>query len=214
LSISSSIPLDWSPYLKALGYFPLLEKLVFIVTISYVTLSEPFALTRVLDNHQKTLKHFEVRKNYGYFYDNPRDSAYKVWATDELSTLVLPALQTLEIGLWPDLPWLSPLSLSIIPHAPFLVSLSIIDFVLYDIQVEAILNSLPLGRDGEKCLQDFRLSVLYLHPQLVDLLASKLPHLKSLDLTFDHLAASTDISYADLHAYVSYVFLCNVPSSR
>jgi hypothetical protein len=207
LTISSSLPVDWSPYLRALGYFPLLRKLALIVTISSVTLSEPFALTRMIGTHHETLTHIVIRKNDGYSFHNPpdSDSSYRLWVTDEFSTMTLPALQALEIWLWPDLRWRLPLSLSIIPHSSCLTSLRIADSVLYDSQVEAILNCLHLGPDGVNCLQDLRLSVLYLHPQLVDLLAAKLPRLKSLDLTFEHLAASTDFN-APRRVYVSLIF--------
>jgi len=211
LTISSSIPLDWSPYLDGLGHFPLLQKLVLILTISYVTLSNPSALTRVLDTHQENLRHFKVIKNHGYSLNNPRDSLYGAWVTDEFSTLILPVLQTLEIGLWPDLPWRSPPSLSIIPQASCLVSLTIFDVVLCDTQVDRVLDSLQLGPDGG--LQELRLSVVYLHPQLMDLLAAKLPLLKVLDLTFDRLAPNTDIqsAYYNKYAYVSFTFVSYVP---
>jgi hypothetical protein len=163
------------------------------------------ALTRLVNNHRHTLRHFTVRKNYGYTSNIPQDSLYATWVVDEFSTLVLPALETLEMGLWSNLPYRSPLRLSIIPPAPSLVSLSIVDFVLYDVQVEAILNSLHVGSNGSRCLQNLRISVLYLHPRLVDLLAAKLPGLRFLDLTFEHLAASTSITIN--YRYVSPVLL-------
>jgi hypothetical protein len=63
-------------------------------------------------------------------------------------------------------------------------------------------------------IQELQLSVLYLHPQLVDLLAAKLPRLKSLDLTFELLAVRTDPTndnHRD-HAFVGPVLVSCVPS--
>ena len=205
LIVSSALPLDWSPYFNGLGCFPLLQKLALVLTISSVTLSEPMALTRLIDNHRQTLRQFSVRKNYGYTSDIPHDSLYATWIADEFSMLVLPALETLEMGLWPNLPYRSPLRLSVIPPASSLVSLSIVDFVLYDVQVEAILDALYVGSDGSRRLQSLQISVLFLHPHLVDLLATKLPGLKFLDLTFEHLAASTSVTINC--RYVSSVLL-------
>jgi hypothetical protein len=205
LSVSVSISLDMTPFFNGLGHFPLLQKLIIIVSITSTTLTDPSTLTRVLDIHKETLQHFTIRRNHGSNLHTPSDPAYGTWVTKELSTLVLPVLETLEISLWPSMPWRSPLTLPIIPQAHRLASLSLLDGVLYNSQVEAILSSLSRSTEGGSCMKSLQLSVRYLHPQLMDLLAAKLPQLKGLDLTFGTLVSSIDAENTYRHAFVSCV---------
>lgn len=108
-----------------IGFFPPLQKMVLNVTISSVTLSEPSALTSVLYTHQENL----WSGNFLHF---------KHWKSA-----------------YPRSYPIARLSISsIVPQAPCLVSLRMVDFVPNDVLVvEAILEPLPLRSDGEKCLQ-------------------------------------------------------------
>lgn len=180
-TISSSELVDVTSLFSALRYFPRLQKLAIHATISHLTV--PYALTKFLTRHETTLKHFALGPSDATILRDEPDFMYETWVTQVFCGLDLPALQSLHIGLSiGSYPFSDPITppLSSI-RLPQLVSLALSDAYMSHDDIEATFSD----RFDGNCLESLQLNVKELSPKVLDTLAAKLPHLVSLDMTFE-----------------------------
>lgn len=197
LALSSSEYLDLTPIFCGLEQFPALHSLEIFTTFSSLCLSEPSALTRVLQLHKQTLQQFSLTPR-------PRvsttsrvtDSSYDRWLEQDLSKLVLPNLRKLEINQVPFIGYIRPFSVTVPDLRGFSTSLTSLTMVNYFLEIDG-LNALCASltsHPGRNCLETLRIDVQFLSSSIFDLLDAKLSRLEELDLRY----AQMDVTVVSL----------------
>ncbi|KAF9467602.1 hypothetical protein BDZ94DRAFT_1294927 [Collybia nuda] len=179
LTILSEI-MDLTNLFYGLGHFPLLQTLSIHTAMNRLTFKVPYLLAKFITLHKDTLQVLTIVPLDAMLLRN--ELSYRVWVTQVFCGLDLPALQSLDIGLSMGFPF----SDTIIPplystRLPRLVSLILSDaYMSYD-DIEATFGN---NFNGNR-LESLQIRVEELNPQVLYLLAERLLHLTSLDMTFE-----------------------------
>ncbi|KAF8876061.1 hypothetical protein BD779DRAFT_1561426 [Infundibulicybe gibba] len=189
LSISSSDTVDLTPFFAGLGHIQFLQRLEIRMIFNQNSLALPQTLFGVLEAHKATLQHLVInpRLPRGTLV-SPHGASLGHWIEDMASSPRLPRLKTLEVGWKPY----SNSSLGFLgePLPPDLgrISVELKHLVLTD-DFLTLQEFLCCWMLRGILLESLKFNVVVLSPQLFDLLASKLPHLKSLDIKFARASA-------------------------
>jgi hypothetical protein len=181
LSFASSDNLrDLGPLFRSLGRYPMLRKLDISVDFHKCGLSDPRGLTRLLVEHNDTLRSVILRPTLsrGNHWEIAEASLVEWMSENASNKRFLSDVQSLDLRM-PMAPSHLNMTVSYIHRsAATLTSLSLLDHSLRYEQIEAVVKVLSsVGR-----LKTLTLQVLTLSPQLVDLMAKKLPFLEVLNL--------------------------------
>ncbi|KAJ7230574.1 hypothetical protein GGX14DRAFT_486298 [Mycena pura] len=179
LSLRLCEPLDIAPLFDSLRYMPCLDSLSLSIPMARPHLGHPSGLGRFLERH-RSLGHLALRATElsgdGLV---PADDPLSEWINDALSFVTGPAkLRTLEasLALFP----IEAAALCIGRFARTLHTLVLTGRYLPYERVDELLSA--MRRAGAGRLQTLRLGAVTLSPELVDLLAEKLPGLRRLEL--------------------------------
>jgi len=183
LTIQSWEPADLSPMLCAITCLPALEQLIVAIPIESTHLGAPEGLARFLIAHRSSLRVLRLRATqYGGPGMTPDLVSFDNWIKDAINGVNLPKLRVLDIS-----SNLFPTCTSILCLQHFAASITSLSLTgcyrTYD-DVEEIL-SLVSGRN--KVLSRFRIGLVSLSPQLIDLISTKLPRLTSLELVVKYV---------------------------
>ncbi|KAG5635868.1 hypothetical protein H0H81_009826 [Sphagnurus paluster] len=188
LSISTLMMVDLNPFFDGVGYLPKLRKFVLIFELSFVVFQSPAPaasyVARFISRHQEILQHLTVRIQHPHFFPFHEES----WMQTYSVNLKLPHLRTLELGVLAraydarfPLDWRK--NVQHLPSLSQLENLIIFNTTLSIEDVEALLEALHHSKSCD-ILQRLSMKITILNSRLVDLLASRLPSLTYLELTF------------------------------
>jgi len=187
LLVSSSMVVNMNSFFGGIDRLPKLRKLVISDVLPFVVFGEnstqePSSLAPFIVRHRKTLEHLTVRIHHSL----PQPFIDEKWMQFGSPDLYFTRLQTFELGGLSsqrirEEDWRS--NILYFPSIPCLETLTIFDKALSWDDINALLSVLIRAGTGDQ-LRRMSLKVEKLNAQLIDLLATKLPHLKELDLTF------------------------------
>jgi len=179
-AIQSWEPLDFSPLFRALQFFPVLKRFSIAIPNSSPHLGDPSGLRDLLTRQSETLRHLTLRctqfSGAGLIAD---ENPVHEWMQKVLCDVTIAGLQTLEVGLG-----LFPIETAIMclqRFAKTLLSLVLTGRYLTYEQISTAVSTFAHCH-ADAGLKTLRLGPLTLSPQLVDLLAEKLPGLGRLEL--------------------------------
>ncbi|KAJ7460744.1 hypothetical protein FB451DRAFT_1405285 [Mycena latifolia] len=180
LSLRLCEPLDMSPLFDSLRYMPFLDCLCLSIPMARPHLGHPSGLGKFLDRHNQSLTHLVLRATElsgdGL---TPTEDPLSEWINDALSYVTGPVkLRNLEASL--TLFPVEAAAMCLGRFARTLHSLTLTGRHLPYDRVDELLTA--LRRAGGGRLQTLRLGAVTLSPELVDLLAEKLPSLRRLEL--------------------------------
>jgi hypothetical protein len=172
LSFETSLSTDFSPFFSALGHFPHLSELALSIPTSDPHLGDPSAMKGFLHSHRDTLTQFSLR---GFCMRHTWVNMDSLWLSACLSGMTFSSLHTLNVGtsFIPS----SVAMLCIQQSADTLTALDITGEYLCFEEVDDIIRTAAGGR-----LRSLSMGVTCLCPQLVDMLAARLPGLTKLNL--------------------------------
>ncbi|KAJ7708775.1 hypothetical protein B0H17DRAFT_365147 [Mycena rosella] len=180
LSLRLCEPLDISPLFDSLRFMPLLDSLSISIPLARPHLGHPSGLGKFLNRHSQSLSHLALRATElsgdGL---TPTEDALSEWINDALSYVTAPPkLRSLEASLA-----LFPVAAAALCLGRFARTLGTLTLtgrhLPYD-RVDELLGA--VRRAGGGRLHTLRLGAVTLSPELVDLLAEKLPGLRRLEL--------------------------------
>ncbi|KAF9268687.1 hypothetical protein L218DRAFT_852688 [Marasmius fiardii PR-910] len=168
-------PLDMSPFFSSLRRFRVLESISLSIPVGRPHLGDPDAITDFLSLHSTSLRSLTIRASelggWG-FTSNLSD-----WIETTFSPVRLARLRSLEISL--NLIPLESAMVCIRKFAGTLGSLVLTGRYLDFHDVETVTSAFPPCR---RSLESIRLGSVTLNPQLLDMLAKKLPYVTRLEL--------------------------------
>ncbi|KAJ7132248.1 hypothetical protein C8R44DRAFT_730952 [Mycena epipterygia] len=173
-------PLDMSPLFDSLRYMPVLDCLSISIPMTRPHLGHPSGLGRFLNRHSRSLGNLVLRATElsgdGLM---PTEDPLSEWINDALSYVIVPMkLRGLEASLT-----LFPVEAAVMCLGRFGRTLNTLTLtgrhLSYD-RVDELLSA--VRRAGAGRLHTLRLGSVTLSPELVDLLAEKLPSLRRLEL--------------------------------
>ncbi|KAJ7027854.1 hypothetical protein C8F04DRAFT_71270 [Mycena alexandri] len=173
-------PLDISPLFDSLRFMPALDCLSLSIPMARPHLGHPSGLGKFLNRHRQSLSHLVLRATElsgdGLM---PAEDPLSEWINDALSFVTGPVkLRTLEASL--TLFPIEAAAMCLGRFARTLHSLTLTGRHLPYDRVEELLGA--VRRAGAGRLHTLRLGGVTLSPELIDLLAEKLPSLKRLEL--------------------------------
>ncbi|KAJ7173641.1 hypothetical protein C8R46DRAFT_1256012 [Mycena filopes] len=173
-------PLDMSPFFESLRFMPALDCLSLSIPMARPHLGHPSGLGKFLDRHRQSLSHLVLRATElsgdGLI---PAEDPLCEWINDALSFVTGPVkLRTLEASL--TLFPIEAAAMCLGRFARTLHSLTLTGRHLPYDRVEELLGA--VRRAGAGRLHTLRIGGVTLSPELVDLLAEKLPGLRRLEL--------------------------------
>ncbi|ESK93631.1 hypothetical protein Moror_1529 [Moniliophthora roreri MCA 2997] len=178
LSIQLFEPLDMSPFFSSLGRLPLLESLSLSIPVSSPHLGDPDGLIDFLNLHTLSLRSLSIRatelSGRGF---TPIDTDLCEWMNTTFPSIRLLRLSSLEISLN-----LIPLETALVcvrKFASSLTSLTLTGRHLSFHEVQMVTDAFPEYRHG---LESLRIGSVTLTPQVLDVLAERLPLLSRLEL--------------------------------
>ncbi|KAJ7623697.1 hypothetical protein FB45DRAFT_113222 [Roridomyces roridus] len=178
LSLRLCEPVDLAPLFDSLRHMSCLDNLSISIPTSAPHLGDPAGFGKFLDRHRYTLSHLTLRATElsGPGLTVADEEPLSAWVNDALSFLSGPVkLRSLEASLA-----LFPVEAAAVCLGHLgrtLTSLTLTGrYLTYD-RVDELLSAVPRAR-----LRDLRLGPVTLSPQLVDLLAERLPALRQLAL--------------------------------
>ncbi|KAK7031500.1 polygalacturonase 3 [Favolaschia claudopus] len=180
LSLRLCEPLDISPLFDSLRVLPVLDCLSLSIPMARPHLGHPSGLGNFLNRHRHSLRHLALRASElsgdGLM---PAEDPLSEWINDALSFVTGPVkLRTLEVSLT-----LFPVEATAMVLGRFartLHSLTLTGRHLPWDRVDELLGA--VRRSGATRLSTLRLGAITLSPELIDLLAEKLPSLRRLEL--------------------------------
>ena len=180
LVIQSWEPTDLSPLFHTIGHMPALEDLSLCIPVENWHLGDPHGVHDFLNQHRTSLKSLRLRATqFGGIGLTPDLTSLHDWIKDVVRSVKLTKLRALDVS-----SNLFPVDTSVICVHRFsrtITSLSLTGgYRSYD-DVERAVN-LVADQDREESLGKLRIGLVSLSPQLMDLIASKLPHLFRLEL--------------------------------
>lgn len=180
LVIQSWEPSDLSPLFHAIEHMPALEDLSLCIPVENWHLGNPDGVHDFLNRHRTNLKSLRLRATqFGGIGLTPDLTSLHDWINDVVRSVKLTKLRALDVS-----SNLFPVDTSVICVHRFsqtITSLSLTGgYRSYD-DVERAVN-LVADQDREESLGKLRIGLVSLSPQLMDLIATKLPHLFRLEL--------------------------------
>ncbi|KAJ7272615.1 hypothetical protein B0H12DRAFT_1177263 [Mycena haematopus] len=180
LSLRLCQPLDISPLFDSLRFLPILDCLSLSIPMARPHLGHPSGLGKFLERHRQSLRQLVLRATElsgdGLM---PAEDPLSEWINDALSFVTGPMkLRTLEASL--TLFPIEAVAMVLGRFARTLHSLTLTGRHLPYDRVDELLGA--VRRAGAGRLQTLRLGAITLSPELVDLLAEKLPTLRNLEL--------------------------------
>ncbi|KAJ7789089.1 hypothetical protein B0H14DRAFT_3892070 [Mycena olivaceomarginata] len=180
LSLRLCEPLDISPLFDSLRFLPVLDHLSLSIPMARPHLGHPSGLGKFLDRHRQSLQHLALRATE-FSGDGlmPAEDPLSEWINDALSFVAGPVkLRSLEASLT-----LFPVEAAAMVLGRFARTLHTLTLtgrhLPYD-RVDELLSA--VRRAGAGHLHSLRLGAVTLSPELIDLLAEKLPGLRQLEL--------------------------------
>ncbi|KAF9467601.1 hypothetical protein BDZ94DRAFT_1248515 [Collybia nuda] len=179
LKISSSEVVDFGDLFYGLTCFPNLQKLGVYIPLNSPPSKVHPALGQFIQLHTKSLQDLTVVPLDAMMLQDAL--RYRAWVMELICGLDFPLLRSLHIGLLMgymfNITTVPPFSSIRLPQ---LVSLTLVDAYLPRGDIEAIFN----GTFNGNCLESLRIGVEKLSSRILLILAERLPHLTSLDMTF------------------------------
>lgn len=180
LVIQSWEPSDLSPLFYTIDHMPALEDLSLCIPVECWHLGNPDGVRDFLNRHRTNLKSLRLRATqFGGIGLTPDLTSLHDWINDAVRGVKLTKLRALDVS-----SNLFPVDTSVICVHRFsrtITSLSLTGgYRSYD-DVERAVN-LVADQGREESLGKLRIGLVSLSPQLMDLIATKLPHLFRLDL--------------------------------
>ena len=217
LSLSSRVSshfLDLTRFFTYLGTFSHLHTFCLSMPFDGAHLSSPSNLVAFLDKHHGTLQHLQLSTSRCSPTDIPLDPNCKYWIPNILRGLTnpLPRLCGLQLALRPLKADLTPITAFLKQYAPALSFLTFTDRQLTFDEVAMIVDTLTDSAAEALELKQLRLQILYLSPALLTFLATKLPRLVLLELSFNEVVAaapSHSQGYSKKAHLVSTLALCS-----
>lgn len=193
LSISTRVPsqfLDLTRFFTILGTFPRLHRFSLSIPFDGTHLSSPLVLTAFLSKHHETLQYLQLSTSRCSSADIPANPTSKYWIPNVLASIntPYPQLHGVQLALRPLKADLTPITRFLAQQAPELRCLNFTDRALTYDEVHGVLDS--LGSTDSSPLKQLRLRLQHLSPALLDLLASRLPRLALLELSFAEVKAT------------------------
>ncbi|KAJ7065228.1 hypothetical protein C8F01DRAFT_1124843 [Mycena amicta] len=181
LSLRLCEPMDVAPLFDSLRFMPSLESLCISIPLARPHLGHPSGLGRFLDRHRDTLRNLALRgselSGNGLI---PAEDPLSEWVNDALSFVTGPTkLRSLELSL--TLFPVEAATLCLGRFARSLTSLTLTGRQLPYDRVDELLSAIRRIAHGKR-LKKLRLGTVTLSPELIDLIAEKLPGLDRLDL--------------------------------
>lgn len=192
-SLSSRVPshfLDLTRFFTHLGTFPHLRTFCLSMPFDGAHLASPSSLVGFLNKHHRTLRHLHLSTSRCSPTDTPLDPSSKYWIPNVLTSLVNVSLDGLQLALRPLKADLTPITTFLTGHSHALDSLALTDRQLTFDEVAMILGALADSTGQALVLKRIRLQVPYLSPALLTFLATKLPRLELLELSFSEVVAT------------------------
>jgi hypothetical protein len=180
LVIQSWEPTDLSPLFHTIEHMPALEDLSLCIPVENWHLGDPDGVHDFLHRHRTNLKSLRLRATqFGGIGLTPDLTSLHDWINDAVRSVKLTKLRALDVS-----SILFPVDTSMICVHRFsrtITSLSLTGgYRSYDDVERAV--SLVADQDREESLGKLRIGLVSLSPQLMDLIATKLPHLFRLEL--------------------------------
>ncbi|KAF7317876.1 Polygalacturonase 3 [Mycena kentingensis (nom. inval.)] len=187
LSLRLCEPLDIAPLFDSLRLLSCLDSLNIAIPMARPHLGHPSGLGNFLERHRSSLRHLSLRASElsgdGII---PPDDPVSEWVNDALSFVVGPTkLKTLDMGLA-----LFPVEAAALCLGRFARSLTSLTLTGRHLPYDRVDELLSAVRRTGRRLQSLRLGTVTLSPDLVDLVAEKLPGLAQLDLIVRDVVAS------------------------
>ncbi|KAF8066924.1 hypothetical protein FPV67DRAFT_1497046 [Lyophyllum atratum] len=194
LSITSRMPcnnLDLTRFFSMLGVFPRLTRFSLSIPFDGAHLSPPYTLVTFLNKHRQSLQHLQLSSSRCSTPDSPTDPEAKFWIQKILSSLhtPFPRLHDVHLALRPLKADLTPVIGFLARHASELDNLTLTARALTYTEVKDILDEIGAYAHSS-LLKHLRLRLQHLSPALLELLASRIPRLALLELTFGEIAAA------------------------
>jgi len=187
LSTSSSENLDLSRLFRLLNRFPRLRSASLSIPFDGGHLSDPTSFSSFLEMHRGTLQHLSLKASRCIpVHTGKYDPDCVNWIQRIIGSVHVPfpQLSSLELALRPLRAPLHILSDFLTIHSPTLESLILNDRILTLDDVQSIVAPFASIQPEALPLKRLKLRVSYLSPELLYLLASRLPRLRSLNLIF------------------------------
>ncbi|KAF9485576.1 hypothetical protein BDN70DRAFT_988777 [Pholiota conissans] len=185
LSIQSWEPSDLFPLFLAIKSLPALDQLIIAIPVESMHLGHPRGLAAFLSANRSSLRVLRLRATqFGGQGMTPDPVSFDSWIKTAIQGVELPKLRILDIStnLFP----VETSALCLHQFSSTITSLSLTgSYRSYD-EMEEILD-LMANESREEALSTLRIGLISLSPQIVDLLASKLPRLYKLDLTVKYI---------------------------
>lgn len=192
LSITSRVPsrsLKLDRFFRMLGTFPHLRSFSLSIPFDGNHLSSPEQVVKFLNKHRHMLKQLRLSASR-CSPDSLVDPECKLWIPNTLTRLNMtpyPQLYDLHLAIRPIKMDLTPLMEFFGFHA--IDSLTLTERALTYDEVKAILDALSTC-EHSRGLKQLRLRIQYLSPELLELLAKRIPRLALLELAFGEILAS------------------------
>ncbi|KAF7309557.1 Polygalacturonase 3 [Mycena indigotica] len=186
LSLRLCEPMDVAPLFDSLQVLPFLESVAISIPLARPHLGDPSGLGNFFERQRNTLRNVALRSS-DLSGDGlvSHDGPLSEWVNDALSFVAGPThLRSLDISL--TLFPLEAAALCLGLFARSLTSLTLTGRQLTYDSVDELLGAVRRGRE----LQKLRLGTVTLSPELIDLIAEKLPALERLDLTIHEVVGS------------------------
>ncbi|TFK69100.1 hypothetical protein BDN72DRAFT_878648 [Pluteus cervinus] len=180
LSIQAWEPLDISPLFASIQSIPSLRTLAISIPTTLPHLGNPKGLRNFLNRHSSSLQELTLRASqYGGVGMTPDGVSMDHWIREAISDAELPHLHVLDIS-----SGLFPLATSIQCLTRFSRTISSLALTgrYHSLDDVALALNTMDGRPEHKRLHTLRLGPVSLTPQLMDLLAEKLPYIQRLEL--------------------------------
>ncbi|KAF5381550.1 hypothetical protein D9615_005565 [Tricholomella constricta] len=192
LSISSRVPsqsLDLTGLFTMLTVFPRLQRFSLSIPFDGTHLSSPPSLVAFLNKHRRTLRHLQLSSSRCSAAESPVDPEAKYWIRNVLTSLETPypRLHGLNLALRPLKADLTPMLNFTTQHSRKLDDLTLTERALSYFEVKDFLDNIGVYSSR---LKHLRLKVQHLNPALLELLASRIPRLSLLELTFGDIVAT------------------------
>ncbi|GLB41207.1 hypothetical protein LshimejAT787_0904220 [Lyophyllum shimeji] len=194
LLISSRLPsqcLDLTRFFTLLGVFPHLSGFALSIPFDGTHLSQPRDLVTFLNKHHLTLQHLQLTTSRCSSADAPIDPESKYWIRNILTSLAtpFPCLHDVHLALRPLKADLTPIIQFLADHARDLDALTLTERALTYTEVVDILDGIGAYGHSPR-LKQLRLKLQHLSPALLELLASRVPRLAFLELSFGEVVAT------------------------
>ncbi|KAK7025072.1 hypothetical protein R3P38DRAFT_2952664 [Favolaschia claudopus] len=176
--------LDLGPFFKNLGHGRRLTSFTLCIPFDGGHLADPLQLRRFLLNHNSTLQSIDLGTTRAAAHQQPSPRSAKYWIRETLKHYPRPpSLTRLSLGLRPLRSDLAPLERCLFTMRPQLHVLKLSERPLEYNELQRVVNTL----DCPPLLRMLSLRLRWLSPEIVDLLASGLPDLTALELTFTEI---------------------------